>query len=147
MKPGIDYIGVSAGAIILNDNDEILLSKRSKNTRNEQGKWETPGGKVEFGETREQAVKRELKEELGVDVNIIDILHTSDEIIIKDKQHWVPTTYIVKIKKGKIPKVMEPEMCDGIGWFSLDDIPKNLSYITQIDIREFNKYLKMKAKI
>jgi mutator protein MutT len=64
MQKGIDYIGVSAGAIIFNDKGEIFLSKRSQNTSNERGHWETPGGSVEFGETLEQAAKREILEEL-----------------------------------------------------------------------------------
>ena len=52
MKKGIDYIGVSAGAIIFNEKGEIFLSKRSQNTKNEKGCWETPGGSVEFGGSR-----------------------------------------------------------------------------------------------
>lgn len=146
MKPGIDYIGVSAGVIILNDKNEILLSKRSKKTRNEQGKWEAPGGVVHFFETREQTVKREIKEELGIEIEIIEPLHTSDEILKKDKQHWVPTTYITRIKKNQTPKIMEPEKCDEIGWFDLKDVPKNLSYITKLDIKEYKKYLKRNSK-
>lgn len=53
MKAGIDYIGVSAGALIVNKKGEILLTKRSMKARNEKGKWEAPGGQVHFGETRE----------------------------------------------------------------------------------------------
>ena len=41
MRKGIDYIGVSAGALITNNKREIFLSKRSKHTRNQQGCWET----------------------------------------------------------------------------------------------------------
>jgi len=138
MKAGIDYIGVSAGAFIINSKGEILLSKRSKNTRNEHGKWEAPGGQVHFGETREQAIKREIREELGIEIEIIRVLNVADEILKKDKQHWLPTTFLVKIKRGK-PKIMEPEKCDEIGWFSLNKIPRNLSYITSLDLKEYRK--------
>ena len=43
MKNGIDYIGVSVGAMIVNDGGEILLAKRSQNAKNERGCWEVPG--------------------------------------------------------------------------------------------------------
>lgn len=141
MKAGIDYIGVSAGAFIINSKGEILLTKRSKNTRNEHGKWEAPGGQVHFGETREQAIKREIKEELGVDIQIIGVLNIADEILKKDKQHWLPTTFLVKIKQGK-PKIMEPDKCDGMAWFSLNKIPKNISYITSLDLGKYKKKLR-----
>lgn len=141
MKAGVDYIGVSAGAFIVNSQGEILLTKRSKNTRNEHGKWEAPGGQVHFGETREQAIKREIKEELGVDIEIIRVLNVADEILKGDKQHWLPTTFLVKIKRGK-PKIMEPDKCDGIDWFPLNKIPKNLSLITSLDLKEYKKWLR-----
>ena len=61
MKNGVDYIGVSAGAMIFNDRGELFLSKRSQNATNEKGCWETPGGSVNFGETLEEAVRREIE--------------------------------------------------------------------------------------
>lgn len=140
MKAGVNYIGVSAGAFIINSKGEVLLSKRSKNTRNEHGKWEAPGGQVHFGETRKQAVKREIKEELGIEIKIIRVLHVADEILKKDKQHWLPTTFLVEIRKGR-PKIMEPEKCDEIKWFSLDKLPKKISYITSMDIKEYKRQL------
>lgn len=141
MKPGVDYIGVSVGALVLNDSGQILLGKRSMNSRNERGKWEAPGGQVHFGETREAAIRREMKEELGVDIEIIRVLHTTDEILIEDKQHWVPTTYLVRVKKGQEPKIMEPDKCDEIGWFDIDQAPENLSQITTDDLRDYKKQL------
>jgi 8-oxo-dGTP diphosphatase len=144
MKRGIDYIGVSVGGLIFNNKGEVFLNKRSKHTRNEQGSWEAPGGAVDFGELRENAIKREIKEEFGVDIEIIKTLQTSDEILTKDKQHWVPTTYIAKIKGNKKPKIMEPHKSDAIGWFPLDKLPKPLSYITNLDIKAYRDYLKNK---
>lgn len=142
MKAGVDYIGVSAGAVIINENGEILLTKRSQNAKNEKGKWESPGGAVEFWETREDAVKREIKEELGIEIEITRVLHTTDEILKEDKQHWIPTTFIAKIKKGQVPQIMEPEKCDEIGWFSLEGLPSPISYITKLDLEEYKRQLR-----
>lgn len=135
MKPGIDYIGVSVGAMIYNEKQELFLSKRSKDATNERGCWEVPGGKVNFGETLQNAVKREIKEEYGVDIELIKQFPAANHLIPNEKQHWVPTTFLAKIKKGQKPKILEPDKCDAIGWFALNNLPHPLSIITQIDLK------------
>lgn len=138
-RKGIDYIGVSAGAMIFNDKGELFLSKRSKLTTNERGSWETPGGSVHLRETLENAVRREIKEEYGVDIEIRSQFPAHDHIIPNDHQHWVATTFLAKVVKGQTPKIMEPEKCDAIGWFDLERLPKPLSLITQHDLVWFKK--------
>lgn len=137
MQQGVDYIGVAVGAMMFNDKGELFITKRSQNCKNERGHWEIPGGSVQYGETLEDAVKREVKEEYGVDVDIIKQYPASDHIIPADKQHWAPTTFIVKIKNGQTPTIMEPDKCDAIGWFSLRALPSPLSIITRIDIARY----------
>jgi 8-oxo-dGTP diphosphatase len=139
MHKGIDYIGVSAGAMIFNNKGEIFLSKRSKLTTNERGCWETPGGSVHFGETLERAVIREIREEYGADIEILEQFPAADHIIAHEHQHWVATTFLAGIKKGQTPKIMEPHKCDGIGWFPLDNLPKPLSVITQLDLKYYRR--------
>mgnify|MGYP001402195138 CR=1 FL=1 len=53
---------------LINDINEILLSKRPKN-KHLSGYWEFPGGKVETNEAPEKALIREIKEELNIDIN------------------------------------------------------------------------------
>ena len=53
---------------LINEFDEILLSKRQKN-KHLEGYWEFPGGKIETNEIPEQAIIREIKEELNIDIN------------------------------------------------------------------------------
>ena len=139
MKKGIDYIGVFAGAIIFNDKGEIFLSKRSQNTKNEKGCWETPGGSVELGETLEQATKREIMEEYGAEIEIIEQWPASDHLIPDEKQHWVATIFLAKFKSGQEPKIMEPDKCDEIGWFNLKELPTPLSIITKMDLEQYYK--------
>ena len=139
MKKGVDYIGVSAGAMIFNDKGELFLSKRSQNAKNEKGHWETPGGGVDFGEALEQAAKREIKEEYGVDIEIIEQWPAGDHIIPQENQHWVATTFLAKIREGQEPKIMESDKCDAIGWFPLDNLPEPLSIITQIDLKQYKE--------
>jgi len=58
-------------AIITNDKGEILLGKRSDKARFYAGYWGLPGGLPECGEKMEDAVRREVKEELGVEATEI----------------------------------------------------------------------------
>ena len=56
------------GAAIVNDKGEVLCAQRGKGSL--IGKWEFPGGKVEKGETDQQALTREIKEELDINVEV-----------------------------------------------------------------------------
>ncbi len=53
--------------VIINIDNQILIAKRA-NHQHQGDKWEFPGGKVEKAETPQQALQRELKEELGIDI-------------------------------------------------------------------------------
>ena len=55
--------------------------------------------------------------DFGVDIEIIDELQTFDELLSKEKQHWVATIYVARIKGNRKPKILEPHKCDAIGWF------------------------------
>ncbi len=139
MQQGVDYVGVSAGTMLLNDKGEVFLSKRSRKSRNERGHWETPGGSVEFGETLAETAKREMMEEYGVEIEIIERFPAYDHLLPDEKQHWVATTFLAHLKSGQVPKIMEPDKCDAIGWFALDKLPVPLSRIAQADLREYKK--------
>lgn len=68
-----------AGAVIFNsERTAVLIGQRAQNT-NYPGKYEFPGGKIEEGETPEEAITREILEELGLEVEPGEILHTAFE--------------------------------------------------------------------
>jgi len=142
MKAGIDYIGVAVGVFIINKKNQIFLTKRGQQATNERGTWEIPGGKVNFGETLQFAAKREIKEEFGIDVNLIEQFPAQNHLIPEESQHWVPTTFLAKVKGTKRPKIIEPNKCEAIGWFAFNKLPKPLSIITKIDINQYKKRLK-----
>ena len=68
------HIEVVAGSI--KDGDKIFATQRGYGEFKDG--WEFPGGKMEPGETPQQALARELKEELAIDVNVSDFLCTVD---------------------------------------------------------------------
>lgn len=62
-------------AIILKDN-RVLIAQRAPED-NLAGKWEFPGGKIEHGETRQECLKREMREELDVEIEVLDFFGES----------------------------------------------------------------------
>lgn len=135
MKAGIDYIGVGMGALVFNDEGKLLLTKRGKKAKNERGKWEIPGGALEFGETFKEGLQREIKEELDITIEVGEILQLCDHMIPEEKQHWVSPTFFCTIVSGT-PTILEPEKCDEIGWFTIEEASKlPLSIVTREDIR------------
>ena len=59
----------SVTAAVIEEGGRVLIARRKQGDRCE-GRWEFPGGKVEPGETPEESLKRELREELGIDVAV-----------------------------------------------------------------------------
>ena len=62
--------GVAVKAIIMREDKFLILKKSSKEDIN-PNTYDIPGGRLEFGETPEDALKREVKEETGLDINVI----------------------------------------------------------------------------
>lgn len=122
MQKGIDHIGVGAGAVIFNEAGEVFLAKRGSQARNEKHRWEFPGGSVEFGETLEHALQREINEEYGFQIDVVRLLDVVDHILPEEKQHWVSPTYLCRYRSGT-PVIREPSKCEAIGWFAIDEVP------------------------
>jgi len=134
MQIGKDYIGVGCGAFILNENNELLLQQRNKAP--EKGYWSIPGGKVELFEKIEDAVKREIKEETDVDIEVIKLLGICDHIVDNEQVHWVSPSYLCKIVAGN-PRIIEPQKHSDMKWFSLDELPGNLTITTHKAVIEY----------
>ena len=114
--------GVGCGAAILHDG-KLLLVKRRRAP--EAGCWNLPGGKVDFGERVEDAVRREIAEEIGVEIELIRPLALV-QMIGLDGQHWVSPTYLARIVSGE-PRNLEPEKHETLIWTALDELPAPLA--------------------
>lgn len=119
---------VGCGALIQNDQQEILLVKRLREP--EAGCWGFPGGKVDFGETAEAATCREIQEELGIVIAIESLAQLVDYIDVENAQHWLAPVYNAVILSGT-PQIMEPQALFELAWFSKNSLPKNITEATR----------------
>lgn len=145
-KAGKDYIGVGSGVFIVNDKAEVLLLLRSKKSKNEVGVWNKVGGAMEFGETLEESLRRETREELGIEICDLEFLSYSDHILVAEDQHWVAFNFMARVKSGK-PKIMEPEKCDDLRWFKFGDVPAKLAQPTRESLPLMIKRYEEKYKL
>ncbi len=137
MRRGIDYIGVGVGAVIVNDQGQLFLARRGPLAKNERGLWEFPGGSVEFGEHLADALRREIREEYGVEIEVGTLLDVVDHILPEEGQHWVSPSFLCRLVSGE-PAIQEPGKCSEIAWFFPDHLPPDL---TQISRKNLEAYL------
>ena len=143
MRRGVDYIGVGVGAVILNEDGRLFLALRGPAAKNERGLWEFPGGSVEFGERLAAALRREMTEEYGVEIEVGDLLDVVDHLLPAEGQHWVSPTFICRLVSGE-PTIREPGKCAAIGWFALDELPANLTLVTQANLAHYRQRLQQR---
>lgn len=106
------HIGV---AVIWNDDGQILIDRR----RQEGllgGLWEFPGGKIEPNETIEECIKREIREELGIAIEVGDRLTTVEHAY----SHFRVTLNVHHCRY--VLGEPQPIACDEIRWVTLDEI-------------------------
>jgi 8-oxo-dGTP pyrophosphatase MutT (NUDIX family) len=125
---GVSFVGVGTVFFCHDGKGKFLMSKRSRNARDEQGKWEIAGGGLKWGVSAEDNLIREVKEEFGADAKGIMFLGYRDVFRKLDDgtpTHWLVLDYAVKVDPSKVRR-NEPDLCDEIGWFTLDAQPAHV---------------------
>ena len=89
LYPEAPIVGV--GAVIVKDNKVLLIKRAGEPGR---GLWSIPGGLVELGEKIKDAVRREVKEETGLDVKVDELANVT-EIITKDEKGRIKFHYVI----------------------------------------------------
>ncbi|HOG41787.1 MAG TPA: (deoxy)nucleoside triphosphate pyrophosphohydrolase [Bacteroidales bacterium] len=110
-------------AAVIFDEKKILVSQRDGGDM--AGRWEFPGGKIEAGETHEQALKREIMEELGIIISVDSFLLTIEYDY--PEFHLVMHCYQCAILFGaprllthSAVKWISPQELDNIDWLPAD---------------------------
>jgi ADP-ribose pyrophosphatase YjhB (NUDIX family) len=98
-----DYPRVGVGAVVL-DGDRVLLIQRGGATL--PGKWSVPGGLVELGETTREAVCREIAEECGLEIELVDVCGVLDRVVRdaegRVRYHWVLVDFLAIARGGTL---------------------------------------------
>lgn len=120
---------VAASYLIFIKDGKVLLSRRFQ-TGYMDGHYSLPAGHVDEGETIEDCLIREVKEEVGIklkkkDIKLVHVLHRKENDIRLDF-FYTSSVYLGEVKN------MEPDKCDDLKWFRLEKLPSNiLPYIKQ----------------
>jgi 8-oxo-dGTP diphosphatase len=135
------YSGRTATAIIPYPQDRILLIKRS--TPPFVSYWALPGGRVDSGETVEQTIVREVKEETGLDVAVVRKIGEYHERGVQGgaEYDYFPACFLVKIVGGEIKK-QESEIKE-IKLFSLNKIPEVMAFEHAQMIEDYVKSIRL----
>jgi 8-oxo-dGTP diphosphatase len=93
---------VGVGGVLIHRNRVLLIRRGSEPLK---GQWSIPGGLLEVGEELAEGVRRELKEEMGLDVEPLDIVAAFDRIMREGKRvkyHYVIIDYVCRLRSGRL---------------------------------------------
>ncbi len=125
-RAGVDHIGVGVAAALLDSEGAIALFHRKRG--GESGLWGLPGGHVRIGETFVRAVKREVREELGVKVIRCRSLGFSEDV--REEGHWLSALFLIEETEG-LPTNRLPTVHHELFWARMDNLPGEITVVTR----------------
>lgn len=114
----------AVGAIILNAEKQVLMVKRAIDPH--KGKWEFVGGFVEYGEDAQEALKREIGEELQISAQIGKLLLCVTDTYGDEEKCTINLFYLAYIKENACLQLSDE--IEDYGWFSVNNIPKEVAF-------------------
>ena len=124
-------------AAIIKKNDKVLITKRKEDSILAANKWEFPGGKIEYLESPEECIIREIKEELDIKISIDKLFLITTHIYLKNEQkyHIILIVFLTDWIEG-IEKNIE---CQDSKWINIENL---LNYeFAEADIHIVQKLL------
>ena len=125
----------AAGALIFNEQGEVLLQKRS-----DDGTWGNPGGSLELGESTEDALKREILEETGLEIKNPKFfkLYSGKDGYVKypngDEVYYLNAIYTVTDYSGTLT-ANDGESLE-LKFFKLNEVPQNTTKIFGLILKD-----------
>ncbi|HEV7964471.1 MAG TPA: NUDIX domain-containing protein [Actinoplanes sp.] len=111
---------------VCHDRDgRLLLARRSAGARDEPGAWDCGAGALEFGETLEAAVSREVGEEYATKPLKIELTGVRNVLRDDPPSHWVAIVFAVLVDPATVC-IGEPHKFDALGWFERGALPTPL---------------------
>ena len=129
--PDLPRVHVAA-AIIANDG-RVLAAQRATGAMKDG--WEFPGGKIEEGETPEDAARRECKEELGVDLGVLWPFATVEHDYADF--HLTMEVFFATLAQGQAPEMLDHEALRWLGrdeLFDVDWLPADVELIRSLGL-------------
>ena len=112
---------IGVAAVICNEQREVLLIRRTKPPR--EGQWSLPGGRLEFGETLEDGVRREVREETGLEIALLGLAGVAETVRDAEagapEAHFVLIDYSAKVLSGEAVAASDAAEAT---WFSREQI-------------------------
>jgi len=114
----------TASALLI-EGDHVLLVKRAIEPR--KGFWDLPGGFLEKEEHPEEALRREIKEELGVEIDILELLGIYMDRYGYDESdsHTLNIYYLARVSLGEPKPASDIE---DLKWFDKEDLPREVAF-------------------
>ena len=134
-SPEQAYPEPTVGALIVNKEGKILLAKSHKWF----DRYTLPGGHIEIGETMEEAVKREVKEEVGLDVKVVEFLLTQEAIFAKEfwrRRHFIFFDFICRTDNQPV-KLDPVEVQDFVWVYPGAALNMNLDSFTKKTVSQY----------
>jgi ADP-ribose pyrophosphatase YjhB (NUDIX family) len=134
---------VGVGGVVIHRN-RVLLIRRAREPL--KGEWSIPGGLVELGEDLAAGVRRELKEETGLDVEPREVIAAFDRIFREGrrvKYHYVIVDYVCRLKGGRLRPASD--VVDA-RWVRREDLPqyKLTEKATEVVLKAFEFFQRPK---
>jgi 8-oxo-dGTP diphosphatase len=111
------YVAV-IGVVKLNDDDRILLLKRNARRRTSPNKWQAPSGFMNEGESAEEAVLREVKEETSLDGTILKGGRAFE--VVDEWARWVIVPFLISVKSDRV--AIDTKEHSEFRWIKVDDV-------------------------
>lgn len=126
------------------EKDGKYLFLRRANSGYYDGHYQVPSGHIEAGETSREAMVREAKEEVGIDLDIDDLQFVNAVYRMDGERtgYRVDFCFLATTWQGEVTNA-EPGKCDDIQWFSPDELPENTVPLmhTVLDAIRARRYL------